>query len=201
MKHIIPLFYLILSPIAEPCFAQATEILAVNDVHRIEYHWEGTENMEEIRDLFLESFIDNYQRLGLTEQDLGTNDIRAVLNNYWIEELESLEKKTVRWLVAKKEDEIVGYVSFNFEKAPEEVFLQLLCVKPLEQKQGIGTHLVNSVLQIERVCKVSLVTRRSNSSAIAFYKKLGFEKCLSLDKKANIDQHLCVQLEMILERL
>ena len=72
-------------------------------------------------------FLQNYQNLGLTHEDLATDDI------------------------AKAHDEIVGYASFNMDKAPEEVCVQLLCVKPKYQGQGIGKHLLYSILQMPRV--------------------------------------------------
>lgn len=82
------------------------------------------------------------------------------------------------------------------EKSPEEVYIQLLCVKPEYQGQGIGKNLLCSIFQIEnKISKLSLVTRRVNSSAVAFYKKLGFEESALIDKKANIDKSLCIQLE------
>lgn len=162
----------------------------------ISYEWEGTYDMQILHDVFLNSFLQNYQNLGLTQKDLATEDIAKVLNEYWDVELASLENNHVRWIVAKAQDEIIGYASFNMEKSPEEVYVQLLCVKPEYQGQGIGKNLLYFIFQIEnKISKLSLVTRRVNSSAIAFYKKLGFEESTLIDKKANIDKSLCIQLE------
>lgn len=150
--------------------------------------------MEAVRSLFLESFISNYKKLGLTEEDLGTNDIKSVLNDYWNDEVKMINNQELSWMVAKKGNEIVGYVSFNLKNAPNEVFIQLLFVKTQMQNQGIGKKLLNSIFSIEKgIKKVSLITRRANSSAIAFYKSHGFNEC-PLDKKSNIDPALCIQL-------
>lgn len=157
--------------------------------------------MEILHNLFLNSFLENYQRLGLTNEDLATDDIAQVLNDYWDVELQSLANKPIRWIVAKIDDEIVGYASFNTEESPDEIYLELLCVKPTYQGQGIGKSLLYSIFQIEdNVKKLSLVTRRVNTSAIGFYKKLGFEESSEVDKKANIDKALCVQLEKSFNR-
>ena len=158
-------------------------------------HWEGAE-IENVHSLFLTSFLANYQNLGLTSEDLGTEDINHVLEMYWIEEKESLKRDQIRSLVVKSHDEIVGYISFDVRQAPEEVVIRLLCVKPSMQGRGIGRSLVQSVDQIvPRVRKVTLITRRSNTSAIQFYKKLGFQEVPFVNKEANIDIRLCVQLE------
>lgn len=176
------------------CFQSNQIQTCVHEI--ISYEWEGTYEMQILHNIFLNSFLQNYQNLGLTQKDLATDDIARVLNEYWDVELASLENNPVRWIVAKAHDEIIGYASFNMEKSPEEVYVQLLCVKPEYQGQGIGKNLLYSIFQIEnRISKLSLVTRRVNSSAVAFYKKLGFEESALIDKKANIDESLCIQLE------
>lgn len=167
----------------------------------IHYDWEGTSKMQTLHDLFLDSFLQNYQKLGLTEVELATDDIEKVLNAYWNEELACINNNSIRWIVAKDHDEIVGYASFNMEHSPEEVFVQLICVKPEYQGQGIGKNLLYSIFQVDKkIRKLSLVTRRVNSSAIAFYKSLGFEENTLLDKKTNVDKSLCVQLEKIFSK-
>lgn len=190
--------YLILLLTTAHCFLSGDCSLNESDLsaQKIEYTWEGTQDLETIHSLFLESFIENYNRLGLKEKDLGTNDIRKVLNDYWNEEVGSIKGQDVRWMVAKKGSEIVGYASFNLKNAPEEVYIQLLCVKPHMQYHGIGKTLLNAIFSIvEKIDKMSLITRRVNTSAIAFYKRLGFEEIPFFNKKANIDPALCVQLE------
>jgi ribosomal protein S18 acetylase RimI-like enzyme len=165
-------------------------------LHGISYEWEGAHEMEILHNLFLRSFLENYQRLGLTNEDLATDNIEQVLNDYWEVELQSLANNSTRWIVAKTDDEIVGYASFNIQESPHEIYLQLLCVKPAYQGQGVGKSLLYSIFQIEsKVKKLSMITRRINTSAIGFYKKLGFEESSEVDKKANIDKTLCIQLE------
>lgn len=167
-----------------------------SSIQEIQYAWKGTSDMQVLHDLFLKSFLQNYQKLGLTKKDLGTDDITKVLNDYWDEEVASLKSNHVHWIVAKSDGKVVGYASFNMEDAPQEVYIQLLCVDPAYQKQGIGKKLLYSILQQDQtIKKLSLVTRRVNSSAIAFYQRLGFKENPSINKKANIDKKLCIQLE------
>ncbi|MCX6989736.1 MAG: GNAT family N-acetyltransferase [Chlamydiae bacterium] len=164
----------------------------------VTFTWKGTSEMNVIHDLFLDSFLSNYKELGLTAKDLGTDNIEQVLEGYWAEELASLQDGHVTWIVAKLEDEIIGYASFDRKDAPEDVVLQLLCVSPGFQGRGIGSNLVYSITWAERgIQKLSLVTRQANTSAIAFYKYLGFVESDSINKKANIDTKLCIQLEKI----
>jgi len=184
-------------------FSVESEVCAQREVksypqETILYEWEIANETESIRTIFLNSFLQNYHKLGLTLEDLATDDIEQVLNGYWESELENLKNNQLRWIVAKVRGEIVGYASFNMDNAPEEVVVQLLCVKPEYQGLRIGKNLLFSIFQIEeKIGKLSLVTRRLNSSAIAFYKNLGFEENAFVDKKANIDKSLCIQLERL----
>ncbi|HSW72597.1 MAG TPA: GNAT family N-acetyltransferase [Chlamydiales bacterium] len=171
-------------------------LLICFNLFSVHYEWEGSSEIQSLHDLFLSSFLQNYQKLGLTEADLATDDIEKVLNAYWNEELACINNNSIRWIVAKDQDEIVGYASFDTNHSPDEVFVQLICVKPEYQGQGIGKNLLYSIFQVEdKIHKLSLVTRRVNRSAIAFYKRLGFEENVFLDKKTNVDKSLCVQLE------
>ena len=164
----------------------------------VSFAWKGTSAMNEIHDLFIDSFLSNYKELGLTAKDLETDNIEQVLEDYWAEEFASLQDNNVTWIVAKLQDEIIGYASFDRKESPEDVVLQLLCVSPGFQGRGIGSTLVYSIAEAERdTQKLSLVTRRANTSAIAFYKHLGFVESESINKKANIDTKLCIQLEKI----
>lgn len=172
-------------------------VLWLNLFGEMKYEWEGTTEMRPLHDLFLESFLQNYQKLGLTKEELATDDIERVLNVYWVEEEACIKNQSIRWMIAKEQDEVVGYASFDTSQSPKEVFVQLLCVKPECQGQGIGRTLLYSILQIDpEIRKLSLVTRRVNRSAIAFYEKLGFVENLFLNKKTNVDKSLCIQLEL-----
>lgn len=60
---------------------------------------------------------------------------------------------------------------------PDDVHLLVIAVSPDHRRTGLGTTLVNHVLQLARehgVDRVLLEVRPSNTRALAFYKKLGF---------------------------
>lgn len=82
------------------------------------------------------------------------------------------------FLVAQKNNNVVGYIIFWIQKNNEGHIISL-AVDEKYRRQGIGTRLVNSAIKILKkfnVKEVSLEVRKSNKVAIKFYKALGFKK-------------------------
>ena len=79
--------------------------------------------------------------------------------------------------LAELDGEIVGYLFTSLVAG--ELTLENICVAKKAQGQGIGGLLMKRLVQIadELVCfEIWLEVRASNSSAIALYKKTGFEQ-------------------------
>lgn len=70
--------------------------------------------------------------------------------------------------------EIIGLIIYKIENNECEI----MSLDSLKEKQGIGTALVNKVIQIakEKKCaKVKLITTNDNINAMRFYQKRGFD--------------------------
>jgi len=83
---------------------------------------------------------------------------------------------------AKAEDELVGTVGFHDYRGEKTVHLYSVYgvyVKPEFQQSGVGTELLNSVLERiksePQAHKVKCCVNSQNEAAINLYKKVGFE--------------------------
>ena len=88
---------------------------------------------------------------------------------------ESLKNPAYDILVAKSENEILGFVSMY--AAVDEGYICNIAVRKAAQNQGIGTRLITKTMELSKAKNLkflSLEVRESNVNAIAFYEKLGF---------------------------
>ena len=83
-------------------------------------------------------------------------------------------------LLAWEHEEIIGFI-FGVRRAwwsGDEFFIHEMCVTPNQQHSGIGTALLNELIQTlqpDTIQNITLLTDRS-IPAEAFYKKNGFEE-------------------------
>lgn len=88
-----------------------------------------------------------------------------------------LENPLAFWLVAVVDAKVVGYV--GSQSVMDEADMMNLAVDAAYRRKGIGRQLVNTLisnLKDMRVRSLTLEVRVSNSSAIALYNDMGFEK-------------------------
>lgn len=96
----------------------------------------------------------------------------------WTEEnlTEEFDNPTARFFVAIKDGETVGYIGAN--NIASEVYITNVAVLPANRRQGIGELLLQVLLNVsekENANFVTLEVRESNQTAIALYKKCGFQ--------------------------
>ena len=88
---------------------------------------------------------------------------------------EETENKLATYLLAKKDDKIVGYC--GFWRVSGEAQVTNIAVLPEYRRQKIAETLAKKMLEL---CaedeQIVLEVRKSNSAAILLYEKLGFEK-------------------------
>ncbi len=80
-------------------------------------------------------------------------------------------------LICKQDNQIIGFIIFS--PINPEAHILSISVKKEMQSKGIGTLLLNSMLDQCKVMnykKIFLEVRASNIQAINFYEKLGFSK-------------------------
>ena len=77
-------------------------------------------------------------------------------------------------LLSIEDEEIKGVITYHFENDECEI----VTLNSFEEKKGIGTALINGVLNIARInnCKrLWLITTNDDINAIRFYQKRGFD--------------------------
>jgi ribosomal-protein-alanine N-acetyltransferase len=106
-------------------------------------------------------------------------------NNYFFLELHEHFPET--FIVAEQDNQIVGYIMCRIETGfPDFGLFGIakrghvisIAIVPEQQRQGIGTALMEQAMQGMRLYKAKecyLEVRVSNKPAIGLYKKLGFE--------------------------
>ena len=80
-------------------------------------------------------------------------------------------------LVYKEKEEIIGYLIFREIEPEIEIFK--IGVKKEYQRKGVGTKLIQKLIEIAKeknISKIFLEVKASNLSAYNFYKKLGFKE-------------------------
>ena len=90
--------------------------------------------------------------------------------------LEEFKNKFSKIWVLKKEGEVTGYLIFR-EFSPEiEIFK--IGIKRKHQRKGLGTKLLQKLIEIgkeKKISKIFLEVKASNLQVYNFYKKLGFK--------------------------
>lgn len=76
--------------------------------------------------------------------------------------------------VAVESEKIIGLATYKISDNECEI----MSLDSLKEKQGIGTALVNRVIEVatkEKCTKIKLITTNDNINAIRFYQKRGFD--------------------------
>ena len=87
-----------------------------------------------------------------------------------------LESELSSYIVAKKENQIVGFAGII--NLPDDVEITNIVTKKSERKKGIGKLLLDKLIQMAFELKkdISLEVNEENDAAINLYKKAGFEE-------------------------
>jgi ribosomal protein S18 acetylase RimI-like enzyme len=91
-------------------------------------------------------------------------------------ELEHQIQNGYKYLLAKTENQIIGFAAFN-EISPQSYKLQKLYILPKAQGTGLGRHLLHHIIQeIKSNGAVSLILNvNRHNNALSFYTKMGFQ--------------------------
>ena len=87
-----------------------------------------------------------------------------------------LENELSRYIVAKIDDEIVGFAGVII--LPDDSEITNIVTKKTMRKKGIGKHLLEKLIEIskeENKTEISLEVNEINEPAIRLYEKFGFE--------------------------
>lgn len=111
------------------------------------------------------------------KQDLETiyllNESLLSENERWSRSVMEKDFSLSKYLVAKIDNKVVGYLSFRSIFDECEIFQ--ICVDENFQRQGIASKLFQKLLESENCEKIFLEVSEKNEKAVAFYKRQGFE--------------------------
>ena len=100
---------------------------------------------------------------------------RESFSDPWSENMfaELLASPAARAYVAESNGGVLGFIMF-YNIAPELQILNL-AVRRCARNQAVGSRLIESVLALDNISRVTLEVRESNLPAIGLYKKFGFK--------------------------
>ncbi|GLB52935.1 N-acetyltransferase [Neptunitalea chrysea] len=129
-----------------------------------------------IRELALKVWPDTFKSI-LSEQQIAY----MMDMMYSVPALQEQLKNNCRFLIIKKEDSAVGFVSFEigYNQNPEVTKLHKIYILSEYQSKGLGKITINKVATIakENNCTIlALNVNRYNANAIISYEKIGFTK-------------------------
>ena len=87
-----------------------------------------------------------------------------------------LENENSKYIVAKFESKIVGFAGIWI--SPVDVEITNIVTKKIERKKGIGSLLLETLIDMAKETKrdnISLEVNEKNSAAVCLYEKYGFE--------------------------
>ena len=90
---------------------------------------------------------------------------------------EELNNETSLFLVAKEENEVIGYIGMSI--VIDEGYIFNVAVRESYRKKGVATALINELVTYGKKNNFSFITlevRESNLPAISLYSKFGFIK-------------------------
>jgi len=169
---------------ASSMIAQTREFKALEQDNAVVITLQQIPNFETYKKIYMASFFQAYK--SCSEQDLGIDEpLEEHLEHLFLKHFEEINSHPEHFICfeAQKNKEVVGYAVFKRMDNSDWIYLSTLLVDPLAQRLGIGKKLMFSVLKTEPcINKIILNTRRVNSKAISFYKKLGFVDSTYIDK-------------------
>ena len=97
---------------------------------------------------------------------------------------DEIQKEKSFWLIAKKKD-ILGFCNYvPIGISSNEFKIDKLYINPINQRSGIATKLLNTIIESNQKIKfLSLQVNRNNINALKFYKSFGFKIHKKIDIK------------------
>jgi GNAT superfamily N-acetyltransferase len=78
-------------------------------------------------------------------------------------------------LVVEKNDQVAGWTLLLCNE--QSVIIDIMCVDPLFQKQGVGKALIGAIKEyFPEIRSIAVVTKKVNAVSPFFYERLGFVK-------------------------
>lgn len=125
------------------------------------------------------------QRLGLNDEriymlemiDKDSEEIRSNYNkfpNLWDEKTFLDDVKNSKYIVAKQNNEIIGFASIK--NILDEVEINNIVTRADKRCQGVASNLLSYIIRKEKANKINLEVNENNITARNLYRKFGFRE-------------------------
>ena len=118
------------------------------------------------------------EEMTLSDFEEIKDTLQTDFDEFWTPSIlkSELENDLSKYVVAKKENQIVGFAGVII--LPDDVEITNIVTKKSERKKGIGKLLLDKLIEIAFGLKkdISLEVNEENETAINLYKKAGFEE-------------------------
>lgn len=159
-------------------FTTSLSILTATNLDRIQYTWEQSPNFQNSKKIFLDAFIKCYGDLPLEKlQKSSREELVSWLDSTFDETYNAHQNNQDQlWLTAKVDCNEVGFIVIDVSKHPDEIYLMQFAIAPTFQRKGIGTTIIDQLIeQFPKCQKFAVVTRWVNEESVMFYKNYGFK--------------------------
>ena len=154
------------------------------------FDWVAAGDLHEEEQLFIQVFKELYK--DVPEVYFGSEGLVAMLQRIFDE-----EKAKHNFISVKKDDDVVGFVSFRETERDHEIYLKLIAVDPAYRQCGIGKELILSILrELPNTEKFVLDTRKTNKVVISFCKEFGFKSRACFDKTLPQEWYIGFEVEV-----
>ena len=138
-------------------------------------------SMEAEEQVFKASFTEAYKKIPEILKSVG--DLDRFLTDAFADEIKDFSAKKsgsyfFHAIDTAKSNKVVGFIGFDTDNKKKSAYIRQLAVDPKYQNLGVGRKLVFALLSHAKldIDHLEMVTRRANSGALDFYRKLGFNE-------------------------
>ena len=119
------------------------------------------------------------KKMNLEDFEKIKENLQKDFDDFWKPSIlkSELESKDSIYIVAKKDEEIIGFAGIKI--FPDDIEIMNIVTKKIERKKGIGKLLLDKIIEISRKIEkeyISLEVNEKNIIEISLYEKFGFEK-------------------------
>ncbi len=147
------------------------------------------EDLKACQTVFVEAFSEAYR--DFTPELLVVQDKLLFLQEAFADVYEDVRQNLQQLVVAKKDNQVIGFVGFKKTKQPQQIYISQLAVDPQYWQNGIGRELVFSALRLfDDVNQLVVIPRKINMIARDFYHKIGFIDSTYMHPGYNPDRYI-----------
>lgn len=146
-------------------------------------------NLSKELDLCARSFTQHYKKINILTKVIKSTDFVSETRDF------EAQKDGVYFVRAFTKDKLAGYASYEKTDVDGEIYIRQLAVEPECQRKGVGKKLsLDAIFQLLPNTKhILVITRKTNESAIRFYRSLAFIESSFMHKGYSRDKYVSLE--------